>query len=34
LFSMSENQITRNGKPIMVKIGTETLFDLFNNRKR
>lgn len=34
LFSMSENQITRNGKPIMVKIGTETLFDLFNKRKR
>lgn len=34
LFSMSENQITRNGKPIIAKIGTETLFDLFNNRKK
>lgn len=34
LFSMNENKITRNGKPIMAKIGTETLFDLFNNRKK
>ncbi len=34
LFSMNENQITRNGQPIMAKIGTDTLFDLFNKRKK